>query len=234
MTGATLLLVQTLRLAGWGSYEDVSNSDAWSTLGAQVTVATARGHSVWLAGERLGRFGETDGVARVGGVLHPGTRVWLSAEAGTAAQPVFMPKNTWEADVTALVAPRASAGVGYRRWNYVVGPVDIVMPHVALQTRALAWDARMFISRNPSERTDVAFTLRLTKPLNLRTAVWVLGGAGRESYLVGTAVQSLETVTGAVGMRHNAGGGTTFRLAFTVIDSKTVLSRRGLSLGIER
>jgi len=234
MISATLLLVQTLRVAAWGSYEDVTASDHWSTLGVQGTVATSAGHAAWVAGERFERFGASDVMTRLGATLHPTRRWWITAEAGTATEPVFMPKNTWEADVTALVAPRAAAGVGYRRWNYVVGPVDIVMPHVALQTRALAWDARAFVSRNPSDRTDVAFTLRLTKPLNLRTALWVLGGAGRESYLVGTAVQSLETITGAVGVRHNAGGGTTVRIALTVIDSKPVLSRRGVSLGIER
>jgi YaiO family outer membrane protein len=234
MTGASLLLVQTLRLAAWGAYEDVSNSEDWSTLGAQVTAATARGHSAWLAAELLGRFGETDVVERLGGTLHPSARWWVSVEAGTAAQPIFMPKNTWEADVTALVTPRASAGVGYRRWNYAVGPVDIVMPHVSVQTRTIAWDARVYLSRNPSDRTDAAFTLRATTPLTRRTALWVLGGGGRESYLVGSTVRSLETVTGAAGIRYNAASGVTLRVGATVIGSTPVLARRGLSVGIEK
>lgn len=234
MIGTTLLLVQTLRLAAWGSYEDVSNSEDWSSLGAQVTLGSARGHSAWLAAELLGRFDETDVVERLGVTLHPAARWWLTAEAGTASRPIFMPKNTWDADVTALVAPRAAAGVGYRRWNYAVGPVDIVMPHVSLQTRAVAWDARVYVSRNPSDRTDVAFTLRASKPLTRRTAFWVLGGAGRESYLVGAAVRSLETVTGAAGIRYNAASGVTFRIAATVIGSTPVLARRGLSVGIEK
>lgn len=235
MTGATLLLLQTLRLAAWSSYEDVTRSNDWSTVGAQLTATTARGHSAWVAGERFGRYGETDVMLRGGGVVHAGARWWLTAEAGTSREPVFTPRNTWEVDVTALAAPRVSGGIGYRRWNYTAGPVDIVMPHAALQTRSLAWDGRVYISRNPAERTDVAFTLRLTKPLNRRTAVWLLGGAGRESYVVGGgAIQSLKTVTGAAGLRYNAGGGATLRLAVTVIDSDLVLSRRGASLGIER
>lgn len=234
MIGSTLLLAQVLRVAAWGGYEGVSRSADWSNVGAQLTLATARGHSAWIAGDLHGRFGERDLVGRIGATLHPAGRIWLTAEAGTSRDPVFMPKNTWEADVTALVGSRASAGVGYRRWNYTVGAVDMLTPHAAVQTRRLGWDSRLYISRNPSERTDVAFTLRVTRALGLRTALWLLGGGGRESYLVGNTVRSLDTITGAAGVRYNAGGGTTLRIALTVIDSKPVLSRRGVSFGVER
>lgn len=229
---------QTVRVAGWGSYEGVTGSDDWSTAGAQLTLATARGHAGWVAVEHTGRFGETDLTTRAGGVLHPTSRWWLTGEAGFASQPAFMPKNTWDADVTALVARRASLGLGYRRWNYVVGAVDIVIPHLTVQTSAVSWDLRVFVSRSPSDRTDAAFYLRATTALSPRATAWVLGGAGRESYLVETPpttqVQSLKTVTGAAGLRYNAGSGFTLRLEGTVIRSRPVLSRRGVSIGIER
>jgi YaiO family outer membrane protein len=232
------LRAQTLRVAGWGSLQDVTASDAWSTAGAQVTLVSARGHTAWVAGEFLGRFGTTDATERLGGVFHPDPRWWITVEAGTAARPAFMPRNTWEADVTALVKPRASLGLGYRRWNYGVGPVDIVIPHITVPTRTVSWDLRAFVSRNPSRRTDAAFSLRATAPLARRAEVWALGAAGHESYLVGTApaaqVRSLETLTGAAGLRYNAGSGFTVTIDAEVVRSRPVLSRRGARVGVYR
>jgi len=232
------LRAQTLRVAGWSSFESVTGSDDWSTVGAQFTVETGHGNAVWVAGERVRRFGARDLTTRVGSVVHPGERWWITVEAGTTTEPEFMPKNLWEVDVAALVAQRASLGLGYRRRNYVVGPVDFVMPHLTIDVRAVSWDLRAFISRNPSDRTDAAFFLRATTSLSPRTAAWVLGGAGRESYLVGAApgspVQSLKTVTGAAGLRYNAGSGLTLRMEVDVVRSRPVLSRRGGGIGIER
>jgi cellulose synthase/poly-beta-1,6-N-acetylglucosamine synthase-like glycosyltransferase len=225
---------QTVRIAGWGSYEGVTGSQDWSSAGAQLTLGTARGHAGWVGGEILGRFGQTDVTERLGGVLHPSQRLWLTAEAGTAARPVFMPKNTWQMDATAQLAPRATAGVGYRRWNYVVGPVDIVIPHITTEAGRVSWDLRVYVSRNPSKRTDTAFSLRATRSLSNRTAAWLLTGAGRESYLVGAVVRSLDTVTGAGGIRYNAGNGLTLRVDASVIRSRPVLSRRGVAVSIER
>src|SRR5439155_899859 len=131
---ATPCRSQTVRVSAWSSYEAVTGSQDWTTLGAQLTATGARGHGGWIAAEVLGRFGETDVTERVGAVVHPTPRLWLTAEAGTARQPVFMPKNTWEVDASALVARRASLGLGYRRWYYGVGPVDGLMPHVTLET----------------------------------------------------------------------------------------------------
>lgn len=234
------LCAQTLRVAAWGSYENVTDaaSDDWSTAGAQLTLASARGHAGWAAVELVGRFGETDATERIGAVLHPSPRWWLTVEAGTARLPAFMWKNAWEADVTTLVTRRASVGLGYRRWNYVVGPVDVVMPHATLQTRAVSWDLRVSVSRNPSDRTDAAFYLRASTSLGSRAAAWVLAGAGRESYLVGTSptqeVRSLETVTGSAGVRYNAGSGFTLRIDASGIKSRPVLSRWGGGVGVER
>lgn len=232
------LRAQTLRVAAWGSYDGVTNSAHWSTAGGQLTLATARGDAGWAAAELVGRFGATDATERIGGVLHPTPRWWMTVEAGTATRPEFMPKNSWEADVTALVAQRASVGLGYRRWNYVVGPVDIVIPHFTVPTRSVSWDLRVYVSRNPSQRTDAAFSLRATTSLTPRTAVWVLGGAGRESYLVEIPappqVRSLDTATGAAGLRYDAGSGFTLRIDASVVRSRPVLSRRGVGVGIER
>ena len=235
---ASRLSAQTVRVATWGSYEGVTGSQNWTTAGAQVTFAPPQGHAAWVAGELTGRFGARDGTARVGGVLHPIPRWWITVEAGTAARPEFMPKNSWEADATALVARRASLGLSYRRWNYVVGPVDFVIPHFALETQSIAWDLRVFVSRNPSRRTDAAFYVRAAAPL-VRRAGWLISaGAGRESYLVGVApsqqVRSLQTLTGAAGVRVNAGKGVTIRMEVSVVRSRPVLSRRGLTLGAER
>jgi YaiO family outer membrane protein len=232
------LRAQTLRVAAWSSYEGVTNSEDWSTVGAQFTLAAARGNAAWAAAERVGRFGATDLTARLGGVLHPTERWWFTVEAGTAIGPEFMPKNSWEADVAALVMRGASLGLGYRRRNYVVGPVDFVMPHVTVETGTVSWDLRAFVSRNPSKRTDAAFSLRATTSLSRRATAWVLGGAGRESFLVGTPptaqVRSLDTVTGATGLRCNAGSGFTLRIDASVTRSRPVLSRRGVAIGVER
>ena len=231
---ATPCLSQNLRISAWSSYEAVTASQDWTTLGAQLTATSARGHGGWIAAEVLGRFGETDVTERVGAVVHPTPRLWLTAEAGTARQPVFMPKNTWEADASALVARRSSIGLGYRRLNYGVGPVDVVTPHVTLETSRMSWTMRVFVSRNPSRRTDVAVSLRATRALTRRTTASLLGAAGRESYLVTGAVRSLKTVTGVAGIRYNAGSGTTLRFDVSVISSRPVLSRSGVSLGVER
>ena len=231
---ATPCLGQRVRLNAWSSYESVKSSEDWSTLGGQLTLTTKRGHSAWLAAELLGRFGKTDGQERIGAALHPTPRLWFTAEAGTSHQPVFTPKNTWELDASALIAPRASAGLGYRRWNYAVGPVDIWMPHATIETSRMSWGGRVFISRNPSQRTDAAVQLRVARALTRRTILSLLGAAGRESYLVGGVVQSLKTVTGVAGIRYNASGGTTLRFDVSVISSKPVLSRQGLSIGVER
>ena len=236
--GAAGLQAQTVHVAGWGSYEGVTGSADWSTAGAQLTLATTPGHRMWAAAERSSRFGANDITERIGGVLHPAPRWWITLETGTALQPAFMPKNTWEADVTALATRRGSVGLAYRRWNYVVGPVNVVMPHFSVQIRAVTWDVRVSLSRNPSQRTDAAFYVRATTPLSPRVAAWLLGGAGRESYLVGTApasqVRSLDTVTGAAGLRCSMGNGFTLRLDVSVINSRPVLSRRGAGLGLER
>jgi YaiO family outer membrane protein len=235
---AAALSAQALRVASWGSYEGVTGSADWSTAGAQLTLATTPGHAVWAAAEFLSRFSAHDATQRIGGVLHPAPRWWITVEAGTALQPAFMPKNTWEADVTALLTRRGSFGLAYRRWNYVVGPVDVVIPHFSLQTRTVSWDVRVSLSRNPSQRTDAAFYVRATIPLTRRVTGWVLGGAGRESYLVGTApaaqVRALDTATGAAGLRCSVGGGFTLRLDASVINSRPVLSRRGAGIGLER
>ncbi|MGH7522463.1 MAG: glycosyltransferase [Gemmatimonadales bacterium] len=231
---ATPCLGQSVRLSAWSSYESVTASEDWSTLGTQLTLRSARGHAGWVAAEVVGRFGETDVTERVGGVLHPTPRLWLTAEAGTAQEPSFMPKNTWEADATALIAHRSSVGIGYRRWNYSVGPVDVLMPHITTETSKTAWSLRVFVSRNPSKRTDTAVSLRVSRALSRRTTGSLLGAAGRESYLVGNTIRSLETTIFGAGIRYNAGSGLTLRFDATVINSQPVLSRNGIAIGVER
>jgi YaiO family outer membrane protein len=231
---ATPGLAQSVRVNAWSSYEAVENSQDWSTFGAQLTLTSARGHAGWVAAEVLGRFGATDVMERIGGVSHPTQRLWLTAEVGTSQRPVFSPENTWETDVTGLVAARTSVGIGVRRWNYAVGPVDVLMPHFTAETRRMSWSVRVFLSRNPSKRTDAAASLRATRALSRRTTVSLLGAAGRESYLVAGIVQSLKTLSGSAGIRYNAAGGTTLRLDVSVIRSRPILSRSGLSIGVER
>jgi cellulose synthase/poly-beta-1,6-N-acetylglucosamine synthase-like glycosyltransferase len=231
---ATPCLSQGLRVSAWSSYEAVTASQDWSTLGAQLTLSSARGHGGWVAAEVLGRFGETDVTERGGVVVHPDQRVWLTAEAGTALRPVFMPKNTWYIDATSLVGRRASLGLGYRRWNFAAGPVDIVIPHITTEAGGISWDLHVYLSRNPSRRTDTAVSLRAGHALSRRTSGWIMGGAGRESYLVGGAVRSLETVTGVAGIRYTAGTGTTIRFDVSAIRSRPVLSRSGIALSVEK
>jgi len=137
-------------------------------------------------------------------------------------------------DAAALVAPRVSAGVGYRRWNYDVGAVDVVMPHITIETPRTSWTIRGFVSRNPSKRTDAAAYLRMTRALTRRTTVSLLGGAGRESYLVGGAIQSLKTLSGIAGIRYNASSRTTIRFDVSGVRSRPILSRNGVALGVER
>jgi YaiO family outer membrane protein len=225
---------QSVRLSAWSSYEAVTASQDWSTLGAQLSLTTAGGHGGWVAAEYSSRYGESDLAERIGGVAHPTARLWLTVEAGTSRRPAFTPKNTWETDATALVAARSSLGLGYRRWNYGVGPVDVLMPHLTTETNKMVWSMRAYISRNPSKRTDTAVSLRATRSMSRRTTVSLLGAAGRESYLVAGTVQSLKTLTGAAGVRYNAAGGTTLRFDVSVIRSRPVLSRSGVSIGVER
>jgi YaiO family outer membrane protein len=227
-------LGQGLRLTAWSSYETVDQSDDWSSLGAQLTLRSARGHGGWISADMLGRYGETDVLGRLGGVLHPHERLWFTLEAGTSKEPVFSPRNTWEADASALVFKRSSVGFGYRRWNYAEGPVDVLMPHFTTETSKMAWTARVFVSRNPSERWDTAVLLRVARQFSRRVTGTLLGAGGRETYLVGNALQTLETATIGVGARYNAGSGMTLRFDATFINSQPVLSRRGIALSVER
>ncbi len=226
------------RAAAWASFDVVDGSNDWHTLGAQVTWRGKRGDAVWIAGEAVTRFGTNDGTERVGAVLHPHARWWFTVEAATSAGPEVVPKNSWEADVTARATRTTAFGVAYRRLNYVVGPVDVVMPHAGLQKGQTALEGRLYVSRNPSSRTDVAVFLRATTSLSQRAAGWIGAGAGRESYLVGAPpaqqVQAIETMTGATGVRYNAGHGLALRLDATAVHSKTILSRWGLSAGAEQ
>lgn len=231
---ATPCFGQGLRLNAWSSYEAVDESEDWSTLGAQLTLRSTRGNGGWVAAEILGRYGETDVTERIGGVLHPNERLWFTLEAGTAKTPLFIPHNTWEADASALIAQRASLGLGYRRWNYAEGPVDILMPHFTTETAKMSWTMRVFISRNPSERTDLAASLHVARAFSRRTTGNLFGAAGRETYLVGGALQSLETATIGLGARYHAGSGMTLRFDATFINSQPVLSRRGIAIGVER
>jgi len=238
----TLCVVAALgaqtRAGAWASYDAVDGSSDWHTLGAQITWRGKRGDALWIAAEAVNRFGTNDGTERGGGVFHPNPRWWFTLEAGTSVGPEVVPKNSWEADVTARATRSTALGVAYRRLNYVVGPVDVVIPHVGLQSGPTAWDARLFVSRNPSDRTDVAAFLRVTTTLSSRAAGWIGAGAGRESYLVGAQpaqqVQALETMTGAAGVHYNAGHGLALRLDATVVHSKTILSRWGVGFGLEQ
>lgn len=236
--GAGALAGQALRAGAWASYDHVTGSDAWHTLGAQLGWRGRSGDAVWIAGESVTRFGVSDGTERIGGVLHPNAKWWFTVEAGTAVGPEIVPKNSWDIDVTTLATRTTAIGIGYRRQNYVVGPVDVVIPHIAVQLPRTALDARVYVSRNPSDRTDVAAFVRVTTSLSQRAAGWAGAGAGRESYLVGAPptqqVQAIETVTGAAGIRYNAGGGFTLRADMTGVHSSTILSRWGVSAGLER
>ncbi|MGE5802188.1 MAG: glycosyltransferase [Gemmatimonadota bacterium] len=231
---ATPCLSQNLRLSAWSSYEAVDESEDWTSLGAQLTLRSTRGNGGWVAAEVLGRYGETDVTERIGGVLHPTDRLWFTLEAGTSKEPLFIPHNTWEADASALIAKGSALGFGYRRWNYAEGPVDILMPHFTTETNKMSWTIRVYVSRNPSERWDTAALLRVTRALSRRVTAALLGAGGRETYLVGGTLETLETATIGLGMRYNAGSGMTVRFDATFINSQPVLSRNGVALGLER
>lgn len=228
---------QSVRLASWGGYEGVTDGAEWTVAGAELAWESSRGHAVWGAAEFLSRFDLHDAVQRLGAVIHPAPRWWLTVEAGTAVDPEFAPKNSWEADVTARASRRATLGVGYRRQSYVAGGVDLVTPHAELAQGRVIWETRLYLSRNPSRRTDVAGLLRATASLGPRARVWLGGAAGRESYLVGgppaAEVRSLRTATGLAGVRYVVGG-LAIRLDATVIRSRPVLSRRGAALRLEQ
>ena len=225
---------QNVRVSAWSAYEAVTGSKDWNNGGIQLSWSSAGGIGGWFAIERYRRYGESDVAARLGAVLRPTSKLWVTAEAGSSPSPEFTPNNTWEFDVAGLVAARSSAGVGYRRWNYSVGSVDIVMPQLTTEISRVTWTVRGFVSRNPSRRTDAAVSLGATRPVTRRHALSVLGAAGRESYLVGGVVRSLKTLTGVAGIRWNSAGGSTFRIDVTVIRSRPVLSRYGVSVGMER
>ena len=231
---ATPCLSQGLRVTAWSSYEAVDESEDWTTLGAQLTLRSTRGNGGWVSAEMLGRYGETDVAERIGGVLHPHERLWFTLEAGTSKQPRFIPHNTWEGDASALVGRRSSVGFGYRRWNYAEGPVDVLMPHFTTETSKMAWTLRVFVSRNPSERWDTAVLMRIARSFSRRVTGSVLGAGGRETYLVGGALQTLETTTIGLGVRYSAARGMTVRCDATFINSQPVLSRRGVALALER
>ena len=229
---------QQWRLAAWGGYDGVTGSANWQNYGGQLTWTAAGGHAVWAAVEALDRFGERDASEKLGVLVHPSARWWASLEAGTAIGPELVPKNSWDLDVTGRATTRLAAGVGYRRQNYVVGPVDLVMPHASFTAGTWTWDARMYFSRNPSRRTDAAGFVRVTRALSARVEAWVGGGGGRESYLVGAPpvqeVRSLETLTGTAGVRVQVRAGFSVRVDGTVVRSRPVLSRRGFAIAIER
>jgi cellulose synthase/poly-beta-1,6-N-acetylglucosamine synthase-like glycosyltransferase len=227
---------QNLRIGAWSSYEIVTDSvnKDWSTIGAQLTVMTPGGHGAWGAVEAVGRFGETDVTERIGGVWHPTQKLWITGEAGTAQQPLFLPSNTWEADIAGLVARRASIGLGYRHWNYPVGPVDMLMPHATIETSRMSWSLRGFISRNPTKRTDLAISLQAVRAISGRTAVAFLASGGRENFFNGAVLQTLETVSAGAGFRYTLPNGFKLRFDASYIWSQPILSRGGIALGLER
>jgi YaiO family outer membrane protein len=229
---------QSLVVAGWGSYEVVTERDDWSVAGGQLTLIGRRGDRAWVGGDQLGRFGEQDLVLRAGGALHPATAVWLSLEGTHSTDPAFSPENAAEADVTIVLRSHAATGLGYRYQRYEAGDVHIVMPHATVSLGGVGWEMRMFVARNPAEQTDLAFLLRANFPLGARASGWLGGGAGEESYVVDTpptqTIESLQTITAIAGARYVVSPGTTLRLDVTFIRSEPVLSRRGLAISIEQ
>jgi YaiO family outer membrane protein len=240
--GATALLLLCVaapclgqaRVNVQSAYEAVDGSDDWTTLGGQLTLRSAKGSGGWLAVEMLGRYGETDVTERLGGVLHPNDRWWFTLEAGTSKEPLFSPKNSWEADAATLIGHRSSVGLTYRRGNYSEGPVDILIPRFTTETRTMSWTMRVFISRNPSDRTDWAGQLQVAHAFSRRITGSLLGAGGRETYSVAGSLQSLETTTIGLGARYNVANNLTVRLDATFINSQPILSRRGIALGLER
>jgi len=222
------------RVNVWSAYEAVDESDDWTTLGGQLTMRSSKGSGGWLAVEMLGRYGDTDVTGRLGGVLHPNDRWWFTLAAGTSKEPRFSPKNSWEADAAALIGRRSSVGLTYRRGNYTDGPVDIVVPRFTTETAGISWTLHLFISRNPSDRTDWAGQLQVARAFSRRITASLLGAGGRETYSVAGSLQSLETTTIGLGARYNAGKNMGVRLDATFSNSQPILSRRGLVLGLER
>ncbi|HWC74952.1 MAG TPA: glycosyltransferase [Gemmatimonadales bacterium] len=239
---ATLLAVcvaapcrgQTVRVGAWSSYEKVADSQDWSTLGAQLTLMSTQGHGGWGAIERVGRFGDVDVTARLGGVWHPTSKLWITGEVGTAQQPVFLPSSTWEADVAGLVAARASAGVGYRHWNYPVGPVDMFMPHATIESGKMTWNFRGFIAHSPTQQTDLALSVQAARAVSARTTVSMLGSGGQESFFNGSAIQSLDTWSAGAGLRYAVPRGLRLRVDATYTHSEPILTRGGVAIGLER
>jgi len=227
---------QGLRGTAWGSYEKVKDSQDWSTIGTQLTYTSAQGHGGWGAVEVVGRFGETDVTERIGGVVHPTQKLWVTGELGTAQEPVFLPSNTWEGDVAGLVAQRASLGLGVRHWNYPVGPVDMLMPHATIESSRMSWNVRGFVARNPTKHTDLAISLQALRALGTggRSVLAVLASGGRENFYDGATLQVLQTFTAGLGFRYNMPKGTKFRIDATYTHSEPILTRGGVSIGVER
>jgi hypothetical protein len=227
---------QGLRGTAWGSYEKVQDSQDWSTIGTQLTYTSAQGHGGWGAVEVVGRFGETDVTERIGGVVHPTQKLWVTGELGTAQEPVFLPSNTWEGDVAGLIAPRASLGLGVRHWNYPVGPVDMLMPHATIESSRMSWNVRGFVARNPTKHTDLAISLQALRALGAggRSVLAVLASGGRENFYDGATLQVLDTFTAGLGFRYNMPEGTKFRIDATYTHSDPILTRGGVSIGVER
>lgn len=234
-TGGT---AQEVRVAAWAGADAVTASADWTQAGLQLGWRGAGGTAVWAAAERVGRFGTHDALARGGAGLHPSTRLWLTLEAATARHPDIVPRNSWAVDAVVRVAPRTSVGLGYRRQNYAAGAVDLVIPHATIEGRRAQWTGQLYLSRNPSQRTDVAGLLRVALPVGPRASAWLGAGAGRESYLVGAPpaqqVRSLETITVTAGARWLWSKRTTFRIDATTVHSEPVLSRTGVTLSVEQ
>jgi len=149
---------------------------------------------------------------------------------------VFLPSNTWEADASGLVARRASLGLGYRHWNYPVGPVDMLMPHATIESSRMSWNVRAFVARNPTKHTDLAISLQALRALGTggRSVLAVLAAGGRENFYDGATLQTLETLTGGVGFRYTIPKGLKFRIDASYTHSQPILSRGGLAVGLER
>ncbi|HEY7193224.1 MAG TPA: glycosyltransferase [Gemmatimonadales bacterium] len=227
---------QGLRGTAWGSYEKVQDSQDWSTIGTQLTYTSAQGHGGWGAVEVVGRFGETDVTERIGGVVHPTQKLWVTGELGTAQEPVFLPSNAWEGDIAGLIAPRASLGLGVRHWNYPVGPVDMLMPHATIESSRMSWNVRGFVARNPTKHTDLAISLQALRALGAggRSVLAVLASGGRENFYDGATLQVLDTFTAGLGFRYTMPKGTKFRIDATYTHSDPILTRGGVSIGVER
>jgi len=98
----------------------------------------------------------------------------------------------------------------------------------------MSWTMRLFISRNPSDRTDWAGQVQVARAFSRRVTGSLLGAGGRETYSVAGSLQSLATTTIGLGARYNVGSNMTLRLDASFINSQPTLSRRGIALGLER